>query len=106
MRSMLMLLPKGRGKGNKKEQWEDKSVGAPAPNGFPDHNGTMPGNAVRCSTIRNSQYFANCRMKELSRLFTVCMAWSSYHTGPRTFRGRKRESFPRAGCGKSASPVR
>ena len=26
--------------------------------------------------------------------------------GPRAFRGRKRESFPRAGCGKSASPVR
>ena len=40
------------------------------------------------------------------RLCTLCMAWSSYHTGPRTFRGRKRESFPRAGCGKSASPVR
>jgi len=33
-------------------------------------------------------------------------AWSSYHTGPRAFRGRKRESFPRAGCGKSARPVR
>lgn len=31
-RSMLMLLPKGRGKGNKKEQWEGKSVGAPVPN--------------------------------------------------------------------------
>jgi len=29
------------------------------------------------------------------RLFTLCMAWSSYHTGPRTFRGRKREPFPR-----------
>ena len=40
------------------------------------------------------------------RLFTPCMAWSSYHTGPRAFRGRKRESFPRAGCGKSARPVR
>jgi hypothetical protein len=24
------------------------------PNCFPDHNGTMPGNSVRCSTIRNS----------------------------------------------------
>jgi len=54
MRSMLMLLPKGRGKGNKKEQWEEKSVGASVPNCFPDHNGTMPGNSVRCSTIRNS----------------------------------------------------
>ena len=43
---------------------------------------------------------------DLQRLCTLCMAWSSYHTGPRTFRGRKRESFPRAGCGKSASPVR
>src|ERR1035437_5981069 len=40
------------------------------------------------------------------RLFTLCMAWSSDHTEPRTFRGRKREAFPRAGCGKSASPVR
>jgi len=40
------------------------------------------------------------------RLFTLCTGWSSYHTGPRTFRGRKRESFPRAGCGKSACPVR
>ena len=40
------------------------------------------------------------------RLCTPCLAWSSYHTGPRAFRGRKRESFPRAGCGKSASPVR
>ena len=35
-----------------------------------------------------------------------CLDWPSYHTGPRAFRGRKRESFPRAGCGKSASPVR
>ena len=49
---MLMLLPKGRG--NKKEQWEEKSVGVPVPNCFPGHNGTMPGNSVRCSTIRNS----------------------------------------------------
>jgi reverse transcriptase-like protein len=40
------------------------------------------------------------------RLFTPCLAWSSYHTGPRPFRGRTRESFPRAGCGKSASLVR
>jgi len=40
------------------------------------------------------------------RLFTPCMAWSSYHTGRRTFRERRRESFSRAGCGKSASPVR
>jgi hypothetical protein len=40
------------------------------------------------------------------RLCTLCLVWSSYHTGPRAFRGRPRESFPRAGCGKSASPVR
>jgi hypothetical protein len=46
MRSMLMLLSKGRGRGNKKEQWEEKSVGAPVPNCFPDHNSTMPGNSV------------------------------------------------------------
>ena len=36
----------------------------------------------------------------------ACMVWCSYHTGPQVFRGRKRESFPRAGCGKTASPVR
>jgi hypothetical protein len=47
MRSMLMLLPKGRG--NKKDQWEEKSVGVPVSNCFPGHNGTMPGNSVRCS---------------------------------------------------------
>jgi len=54
MRSMLMLLPEGRGKGNKKEQWKQKSGGATVPNCFPDHNATMLGNSVRCSTIRNS----------------------------------------------------
>ena len=40
------------------------------------------------------------------RLFMSCMVWCSYHTVPQVFRGRARESFPRAGCGKSASPVR
>ena len=38
------------------------------------------------------------------RLFTLCMVWFNYHTVPRAFRGPKRESFPRAGCGKTASP--
>jgi RNA-directed DNA polymerase len=39
-------------------------------------------------------------------LFIPCTVWCSYHTVPRAFRGRARESFPRAGCGRSASPVR
>jgi retron-type reverse transcriptase len=44
------------------------------------------------------------RFSETSLYSTV---WSSYHhTVSRVFRGRKRESFPRAGCGKPASPVR
>src|SRR5215469_16939247 len=38
------------------------------------------------------------------RLFILCTVWFSYPTVPRAFRGRMRESFPRAGCGKSASP--
>src|SRR5215471_2306704 len=33
-----------------------------------------------------------------------CTVWCSYPTVSRAFRGRTRESFPRAGCGKSASP--
>jgi hypothetical protein len=37
-------------------------------------------------------------------LFTLCMAWSN-HTGPRTFRGRKREFFPRAGAAKATSNI-
>ena len=37
-------------------------------------------------------------------LCTRCTVWCSYHSVARAFRGRKRESFPRAGCGKSASP--
>src|SRR5215831_15429540 len=37
-------------------------------------------------------------------LCTRCTVWCRYHTVSRAFRGRKRESFPRAGCGKSASP--
>jgi RNA-directed DNA polymerase len=40
------------------------------------------------------------------RLFILCMVWCSYHIVLRAFRGRRRESFPRAGCGKTASPVR
>jgi len=39
------------------------------------------------------------------RLCTLCLAWSSYHTGPRTFRG-KGVSFPRASSAFHGALVR
>ena len=39
-------------------------------------------------------------------LCTTCSDWFAYPSEPAAFRGRKRESFPRAGCGSSARPVR
>ena len=39
-------------------------------------------------------------------LCTMCSDWFAYPSGPAAFRGRNRESFPRAGCGHSARPVR
>jgi hypothetical protein len=40
------------------------------------------------------------------RVVILCTVWCSYHIVLRAFRRRKRESFPRAACGKTARPVR
>ena len=37
---------------------------------------------------------------------TRSLVWSGFLSGPPAFRGRHREPSPRAGCGKSACPVR